>query len=371
MTELDELKQRLEIEELRGRLSAAEKQIALLTETLSTLNEIQTSDRLGSYINSQVRLIKAAEFLNSVSDGEQIDPQLQRQSAEQAGLRKAELDADISAAVQCSREQSLHTADSRIAKAVGNWQSVQPATADEQAAKLLTYRSEAGGLTITGMNPRRDFDGQAVIPEVLEIPAEINGVPVMRIGDRAFRGLGIQTVRFPEGLYAIGKDAFSGCEQLSSAAFPDSLMSIGAGAFASCAFRTLHLENTGVTVIPEKCFGWCSELKSLTLPEGLVSIENNAFAECRSLLKLIIPENTVSVVSPFSTFSGGERRSLAIVGMNTQLSDLCGIPLLSGGMFGGKATVQNLIVYCLPDSSAQKYCLDNGVPCRHLSEFPA
>lgn len=92
MTELDELKQRLEIEELRGRLSAAEKQISILTDTLATLTEIQTSDRLGSYINSQVRLLKAAEFLNSVSDGEKIAPQLQRQSVEQAGIRKAELD---------------------------------------------------------------------------------------------------------------------------------------------------------------------------------------------------------------------------------------------------------------------------------------
>ena len=106
MTELDELKQRLEIEELRGRLSAAEKQISILTDTLATLTEIQTSDRLGSYINSQVRLLKAAEFLNSVSDGEKIAPQLQRQSVEQAGIRKAELDEHISRTVQLSKEKS-------------------------------------------------------------------------------------------------------------------------------------------------------------------------------------------------------------------------------------------------------------------------
>lgn len=47
MTELDELKQRLEIEELRGRLSAAEKQISILTDTLATLTEIQTSEPAG------------------------------------------------------------------------------------------------------------------------------------------------------------------------------------------------------------------------------------------------------------------------------------------------------------------------------------
>ena len=159
MTELDELKQRLEIEELRGRLSAAEKQISILTDTLATLTEIQTSDRLGSYINSQVRLLKAAEFLNSVSDGEKIAPQLQRQSVEQAGLRKAELDEHISRTVQLSKEKSLHTVDSRIANAVDNWQSSTSA----QDPKLFTYRNEGGGITITGLVLRRDFGGDTAV----------------------------------------------------------------------------------------------------------------------------------------------------------------------------------------------------------------
>ena len=163
MTELDELKQRLEIEELRGRLSAAEKQISILTDTLATLTEIQTSDRLGSYINSQVRLLKAAEFLNSVSDGEKIDPQLQRQSVEQAGLRKAELDAHISRTVQLSKEKSMHTVDSRIANAVDNWQSSTSA----QDPKLFTYRNEGAGITITGLVLRRDFGGEVIQPSVL------------------------------------------------------------------------------------------------------------------------------------------------------------------------------------------------------------
>ena len=165
-------------------------------------------------------------------------------------------------------------------------------------------------------------------------------------------------MKFPEGLRTIGKDAFSGCGQLSAAAFPDSLMSVGAGAFASCGFHSLHLENTSLAVIPEKCFGWCSGLQKL------------AFAECRALTRLIVPENTLTVESPFSSFTGGERRSIAVIGMNTKLVDICGLTI-SGALFGGKPMVQNLTVYCLPDSAAQRYCLDNGVPCRHLSEFPA
>ena len=366
MTELDELKQRLEIEELRGRLAAAEKQIAILTDTLATLTEIQTSDRLGSYINSQVRLLKAAEFLNSVSDGEKIDLQLQQQSVERAGLQKAELDARISAEAQRSSEQSLQTADSRISKAVGNWQSSNEA----QAPNLFTYRNEGGGITITGLVQRRDFSGEVIQPAALDIPAEINGIPVTKIGDGAFRGYHLQKVKFPEGLLTIGRDAFSGCGQLSAAVFPDSLRTIGAGAFASCGFRSLNLENTNITVIPEKCFGWCSGLHKLALPDSLMSIENNAFAECWSLTRLIIPENTLTVESPFSSFTGGEQRSIAVIGMNTRLVDICGISL-SGALFGGKQIVQNLTVYCLPDSEAQRCCLDSGIPCRHLSEFPA
>ena len=125
-----------------------------------------------------------------------------------------------------------------------------------------------------------------------------------------------------------------------------------------------------LAVIPEKCFGWCSGLQKLALPECLLSIENNAFAECRALTRLIVPENTLTVESPFSSFTGGERRSIAVIGMNTKLVDICGLTI-SGALFGGKPMVQNLTVYCLPDSEAQRYCLDNGVPCRHLSEFPA
>ena len=212
--------------------------------------------------------------------------------------------------------------------------------------------------------------GEAIQPSVLEIPSVINGIPVTKIGDGAFRGCHVQKVKFPEGLRTIGKDAFSGCGQLSAAAFPDSLMSVGAGAFASCGFHSLHLENTSLAVIPEKCFGWCSGLQKLALPECLLSIENNAFAECRALTRLIVPENTLTVESPFSSFTGGERRSIAVIGMNTKLVDICGLTI-SGALFGGKPMVQNLTVYCLPDSAAQRYCLDNGVPCRHLSEFPA
>ena len=363
MTELDELKQRLEIEELRGRLDAAEKRIAILTDTLSTLTDMQTSEQLKSYINSQVRLLRTAEFLNSVTETEKLDVDKQRRSAEDAALRKAELDAQTAERVKQSREQSLLASDSRIAEALGRWQSRQPESGYETALKYLTYRVEHGEVTITGFNTHHSFDGEVETPPVLSIPDVIDGCTVTRIGDGAFRACKLKRLVLPEHLYYIGKDAFCACT-LTELRFPDALMSIGAGAFASCRFTEIHLENTRVTVLPEKCFGWCSALKKVVLPDTLSGIENNAFVECGQLMRLVIPENTQTVVSPFSDFFLNGARAVAVVGMDTELVDICGILMNS-------AAAKKVVVYCLPDSAAQKYCLENGVPCRHLSEFPA
>lgn len=117
--------------------------------------------------------------------------------------------------MQLSKEKSLHTVDSRIANAVDNWQSSTSA----QDPKLFTYRNEGGGITITGLVLRRDFGGETIQPSVLEIPSAINGIPVTKIGDGAFRGCHVQKVKFPEGLRTIGKDAFSGADSFPQRLF--------------------------------------------------------------------------------------------------------------------------------------------------------
>lgn len=363
MTELEELKQRIEIEELRQRLDAAEKKIAILTETLSTLKDIQSSQQMSAYLSSQERILKAAAFLNSVSDSEKFDMEAQKQSAEQVRIQRQSLDAQIDDAVKKSREASLIASNTRIAEALDNWKSQQPDNKYETALKFLTYQVESDQVTITGFNTFHSFDGEVVIPDILEIPDAIDGCTVTKIGDGAFRNIKLKKLVLPEHLYVIGKNAFSACA-LKSISFPDSLMSIGAGAFASCIFTEIHLENTRVSVIPEKCFGWCGRLTKVVLPDTLASIENNAFVECSRLERLVVPANTQSIVSPFSDFFLSKSRALAVLGMNTELVDLCGIMVKSAGS-------KSIVVYCLPDSSAQKYCLENGISCRHLSEFPA
>lgn len=362
MTELEELKQRIEIEELHQRLDAAEKRIAILTETLSTLKDIQSSEQMSAYLSSQERLLKAAAFLNTVSDNEKFDLDAQRQSAEQVKAQRQEIDARIQAALKNSREQSMLASNTRIAEALDKWQSQQPDTSYETALKFLSYRVEKDEVTITGFNTYHTFDGEVIIPEVLEIPDVIDGCTVTKIGDGAFQNTKLKRLILPEHLYMIGKNAFSSCP-LTKLTFPDSLRSVGIGAFASCDFTEIHLENTHVSVIPEKCFGWCGKLSKIVLPDTLVSIENNAFVECSRLERLVVPENTQSIISPFSDFFLSRSRAVAVLGMYTELVDLCGIMVGSSG--GGSVEI-----YCLPNSRAQKYCLENGIICKHLSEFP-
>ena len=69
----------------------------------------------------------------------------------------------------------------------------------------------------------------------LEIPAELGGMPVTRIGDSAFYGRnGLVGVTIPDSVTSIGELAFYGCRKLASVMMPEDLESIGYGAFGYC-----------------------------------------------------------------------------------------------------------------------------------------
>lgn len=73
---------------------------------------------------------------------------------------------------------------------------------------MLSYEIRDAGVTITDCDEAAEGD--------LEIPAEIEGLPVTSIGDKAFFG----------------------CTRLTSITIPDSVTSIGDGAFVDCSSLT-------------------------------------------------------------------------------------------------------------------------------------
>lgn len=88
------------------------------------------------------------------------------------------------------------------------------------------YEVTDSGILLTGWN------GTA---KTLEIPATLDGKPVVAIGDGAFRDSEVECVTVPNGVISIGWFAFSGCYRLSTVSLPASVTAIGYGAFEHCA----------------------------------------------------------------------------------------------------------------------------------------
>lgn len=115
---------------------------------------------------------------------------------------------------------------------------------------------------ITGPAPGVGLSGNFA----LNVPSDINGIPVNRIEKNAFKNnLSLTSVTLAPGV-ALGYDCFAGCANLRSVRLPDSLTSIGDGAFADCV-----------------------SLESVDLPASLTSIGNHAFAGCTKLTTIEYP----------------------------------------------------------------------------------
>lgn len=88
------------------------------------------------------------------------------------------------------------------------------------------YTVENGAVTITS------YIGKE---KTVEIPATVNGCPVVAIGDRAFLdNASLTSVTIPSGVKSIGWFAFSGCVSLTYVSIPDSVAVISYGAFQNC-----------------------------------------------------------------------------------------------------------------------------------------
>lgn len=107
---------------------------------------------------------------------------------------------------------------------------------------------------------------------------------VTAIGDDAFSSNEtLKGVVFPEGLVSIGENAFSYCRELEEVIIPNSVTKIGAGAFRDCESITEITLPNSVTSIGEAVFSGCARMKSAELGNGVKSIPSYAFQHCDNL----------------------------------------------------------------------------------------
>ena len=160
--------------------------------------------------------------------------------------------------------------------------------------------------------------------QTVEIPTEIDGLPVTSIGKGAFRGeqfssvilpntltsiqsggfsncSNLSRIEFPNGLTTIEASAFFNCPNLTEITFPDSLTSIGNRAFGSSGLKEVHIPET-ILEFGDDIFFHCLDLEIATLPENMTVIPNGIFQQCRSLKHIDLPEHTKIIGdSAFST----------------------------------------------------------------------
>ena len=125
------------------------------------------------------------------------------------------------------------------------------------------YRECADGVRLTGNSGTAA--GDKVTGEVV-IPDAVNWQPVKVIGAGLFASCDDMTsVKIPETVTDIEREAFKGCSRLESVALPDGLLSIADGAFERCTSLTNVVIPATVTNIGYFAFRDCLRLADVVL----------------------------------------------------------------------------------------------------------
>ena len=123
--------------------------------------------------------------------------------------------------------------------------------------------------------------------ESVNIPGQIDGKTVSKIGDKAFIGnKNITKVLYSgrgDALTEIGEFAFCNCTALEDVFLPNTVKTIGRGAFASCtSLSDINLPYE-LEAIEEGTFQRCASLTYIEIPETVKYIGDSAFLECTKL----------------------------------------------------------------------------------------
>ncbi len=248
------------------------------------------------------------------------------------------------------------------------WLRVVPYDADT-TVDGLHYRIDGGDATIIQYSTNRDF-------WLVIVPDKVEGVPVTRIGERAFDNVSdVTDIVLPDSIASIGKGAFVSCGQLesifipagvtsieectfqrckslSSVTLPEGLTRIGDAAFDGCCNLPSITIPASVTSIGDWAFIGCSGLASITIPAGVTSIGNGAFYDCSGLTSITIPAGVTSIGE--SAFAN--------------CSSLMSITIPKSVTSIGDSVFKNtpVAIHGYLNSKAHQYATDNGIPFKPL-----
>jgi uncharacterized repeat protein (TIGR02543 family) len=247
----------------------------------------------------------------------------------------------------------------------GLYLSPAHATAVEYSCTTGTTTGPAPTYTVTTgvVSAGADCVGAVIIPE-----------GVSAIGVEAFRGAtGLTSITLPAGMTSIGDSAFYLATSLNNVSIPSTVTSIGSLAFYEARELTSIIIPSGVTSIESLTFYGAAKLSSVSFATGslLTQIKNQAFEKNYILGSITIPAG----VTHIGTRAFDEARSLNSV---TFASDRT---LLSIGYAAFlDAPITNLVIpssvnsigaYAFEGTSLTSiYFLSNEAPEMDLTESP-
>lgn len=184
-----------------------------------------------------------------------------------------------------------------IAGSISSFGITPPLIAFAEPA-ILTTAEDDGIYTDQNFKYVLDKNGNATIigladkgASELDIPAQLDGHTVTRIGGEAFMSdLSLISVEMPDSVLAIGEDSFTGCRNLRSVVLSANLTSIGRRCFANSGIEKLDLPET-LTSIPYGAFEDCTKLKEIKLPDSIEEIGEHAFQGCTNAAAILLPSN--------------------------------------------------------------------------------
>lgn len=114
---------------------------------------------------------------------------------------------------------------------------------------------------------------------------------VTSIGISAFSGCTLLTdVVIPNSVTSIGMSAFTGCTSLISVVIPNRVTSMSRYAFSGCtSLSSVTLPNT-LTSIDSYAFSGCTSLKSIAVPKSVNTMNSSAFINCTNLARVDISD---------------------------------------------------------------------------------
>ncbi len=210
-----------------------------------------------------------------------------------------------------------------------------------------TYGDFEYGVLDDGTVEITDYNGSA---EKVDIPAEIDGKSVTRIGDSAFKYCtSLTSVTIPDSVTSIYGNAFKGCASLASVTIPNSVTSIGDSAFQYSGLASITILN-GTKSIGNDAFNSCTNLTSVEISDSVTSVGDNSFANCPLLINIEISANIKKI---------GEKAFGYYDIYNYEKTD--------------RVVNDIFVIYCTDSSVAASYAEENGIqyktPCTGLHTY--